>query len=142
MHPYTKTLPHPTEVDQPYWDALRRHQLLIQRCRHCRTWQWYPREICCHCQSFDLGWEPAEPFGHVYSHSTQYQKTGSRFDVDVPYTVVLVELEEPADVRLVGRLTGIDPQQVHIGMPVAGRYVDATDEITLLEFVKGAPHDH
>ncbi|MFI5002592.1 MAG: Zn-ribbon domain-containing OB-fold protein, partial [Reyranellales bacterium] len=43
-------------LDKPYWDATRRGELLVQRCKSCGTFQWGPEWICHKCLSFDLDW--------------------------------------------------------------------------------------
>ena len=32
-----------------WWEALRRHELVIQRCDDCGAWRWPPRAICGEC---------------------------------------------------------------------------------------------
>jgi uncharacterized OB-fold protein len=130
---YTKTLPVPGALDSPYWQGLRRREVLVQRCSDCGVKQWYPREVCSRCHSFALGWTPVEPVGTVYTYSVQHQKTGSKFDEDIPYAVLVVELTGAPEVHLVGQLVG-DPGGVKIGTPVVGDFLDATPEITILNW--------
>ncbi len=131
---YGRTLPQPTELDGPYWDGLRRYELLIQRCTDCQSYLWYPTEVCSRCQSFSMQWTPVAPTGEIYSFTTQYQRTGSKFDEDIPYTSVIVQLAEASEVTMGGLLVEADPDQVRVGLPVVGVFVDATPEITLLQF--------
>ena len=37
MGEYKKPLPKPTLDTKPYWDAAKRHELVIQRCKDCGT---------------------------------------------------------------------------------------------------------
>ncbi|MGB8208771.1 MAG: zinc ribbon domain-containing protein, partial [Mycobacterium sp.] len=50
-----------------FWDGLRDHKLLIQRCSGCGTLRNPPRPMCPNCRS--LEWEPIESSGRgtVYS---------------------------------------------------------------------------
>ena len=131
---YNKTLPHPDTLDQPYWDGLRRHQVLVQQCTECGTKQWYPREICKRCHSFNLGWEPVEPVGKVYSFSVQHHRTGSKFDEDLPYAVLVVEIDGAPDVHLTGRLVTDPAEAIEIGTPVVGEFLDVNPDITILNW--------
>jgi uncharacterized OB-fold protein len=74
--------------------------------------------MCPKCRSLD--WEAIESSGRgtVYSYVMPHQPRFPFFDY--PYVVVLVELEE--GVRLVSNLTGIDPPDVTVGMPVEVYY--------------------
>jgi uncharacterized OB-fold protein len=134
MDGYDKPLPRPTPVDQPYWDGLKTHRMLVQQCDDCGTRQWYPREMCSACSSFSLSWAAVEPEGEVYTFTTQHHPTGSKFDADIPYTVVVVRLDEAPEINLVGRLVGTETAAVRIGMKVAGAYLDATEDFSLLLF--------
>ena len=35
-----------TPLDAPFWDALRRHELLVQRCDECGQLRFVPSERC------------------------------------------------------------------------------------------------
>jgi uncharacterized OB-fold protein len=130
---YTKPLPRPDDVDGPYWEALRSHSLQVQECMTCGARQWYPREFCSSCNGIALKWTEIANDGVVYSFTTQHQKTGSKFDDDIPYTVALVELRDAPDVRVLGVLIDSDAEP-HVGMRVVGQFEDVTEEVTLLRF--------
>jgi uncharacterized OB-fold protein len=130
---YSKPLPKPTETDKPYWDGLKDHQLLIQFCPSCSTYQWYPRAICANCAASTLQFRAVQPRGTVFTFTVQHHATGSRFDAELPFATVVVALSELSDVRVTGLFVG-DPTQVHIGMPVEGHYRDATEDVSLLVF--------
>ncbi len=131
---YRKPLPKPTETDQPYWDGLKRHQVLIQKCDDCGSYLWYPRQMCSNCTSFALTWTEVDPTGTIYSFTTQHHGTGSKFDSELPYSVAVVELDAHPDVKLVGPVNNVTPEQIHIGQRVRGTFLDATDEVTFLHF--------
>lgn len=132
--PNAFVLPRPNEVDQAHWDGLKRHELLIQRCTACSTFVWYPAEVCPSCHDLTLAWTPVEPAGTVYSFTVQHQRTGSRFDTEIPYIAAVVELREATGVLMGARLIDLDPDGVRIGLPVVGEWLDVNDDITLLRF--------
>jgi uncharacterized OB-fold protein len=131
---YSKVLPRPTEIDQPHWDGLRRHELLVPRCSTCSGYVWYPAEVCPACRTSTLEWAPVAAAGEVYSFTVQHQRTGSRFDEDIPYVSAVVQLRDAPEVLMGALLVGIDPEAARIGLPVVGDWLDATPDITLLRF--------
>jgi uncharacterized protein len=97
-----------------FWNGLREHKLLIQRCTRCGSLRNPPRPMCPKCRSLD--WDTVESSGRgtVYSYVMPHQPRFPFFDY--PYIVVLVALDE--GVRLVSNLCDIEPGDVTVGMPV------------------------
>ena len=101
-----------------FWNGLREHKLLIQRCNGCGTVRNPPQPMCPKCRSLD--WEAIESSGRgtVYSYVMPHQPQFPFFDY--PYIVALLQLDE--GVRIVSNLTDIDPADVQVGMPVEVYY--------------------
>lgn len=95
-----------------YEAGLKRGAFLIQRCNGCSRHIFYPRVICPHCASPDIGWLEPGGAGTVYS-TTVVRRTANKGG---PYNVALIDLVE--GVRLMSRVEGIAPEAVRIGMPV------------------------
>ena len=74
--------------------------------------------------------ESASGRGTVYSFVVVHHPQVPGFDYPLP--IAVVELEEGT--RLVADLVGVDPADVHIGMPVGGEFVAVDDELTLPMF--------
>lgn len=108
--------PVPTTETEPYWEAAKRRQLLIQRCDACGRHQFYPRFLCTHCGSTQVSWVPAAGRGQVYSFMVNHRPAGPGFRGMVPYVVALIDLEEGA--RMMANVVECPPDAVHIGMPV------------------------
>lgn len=104
----------------PFWKGLVENRLRIQRCRHCRSWQWGPEYICSTCHSFELEWVDVEPKGTIYSWTRIWQATQPALAGAIPYLVVLVELDAAPGVRLIGNLLGPGVQPAPIGAAVEG----------------------
>ncbi len=132
MADYQKPLPVVNEDTREYWAACQRHELLIQQCRACGRFQFYPRGICAHCLSEDLAWAKASGKGEVYSFSVVQRPPTKAFAADVPYTIAVVELAE--GVRMMTNIVDCPPDQVRIGMPVEVVFEDVTAEISLPKF--------
>lgn len=128
----SKPLPDTTDPDYaPFWDACRRHELVIQRCGSCTTERWPPRPLCRHCGSTQTEWIPVAGRGHLYSWTTIGRAYLPSFADDVPYTVGVVELDEPhSGVRFVGTILH-DEDEPRVGDRCIVDFVDAGSDVTL-----------
>jgi uncharacterized OB-fold protein/acyl dehydratase len=114
--------------DNAWWfEACRRHQLLIQHCTQCGMLRHPPQTMCSNCRSLEWDTVEASGRGTVYSFVVNHYPQVPAFDY--PLAVGLIELEEGT--RLVSDIVGIDPAEVTVGMPVQVEFVDFDDELTL-----------
>jgi uncharacterized OB-fold protein len=90
------------DIVTPYYEALRRGELLIQQCTACQKSIMYPKHRCPHCQSAELGWQRASGQGTLHSIAIQRVGAPTGFEADLPYAVGVVVLDE--GVRLLARL--------------------------------------
>ena len=125
--------PGPDNLEAPYWEGTRQHELRIQRCNGCDTWQWGPEWICNKCHSFDIGWETVEPTGRIYSWERSWYPVHPALAAKLPYIVVLVELPHAGNIRMVGNLLGDPKQEIEIGAPVEAVFEDHDDH-TLVQW--------
>jgi uncharacterized OB-fold protein len=121
------TGPSPDGLDAPHWDGLRAGKLLLQRCRQCATWTWSPRPICPACHSLDIGWEPVDPLGTIYSWTRTWQPFAPESTGHLPYVVVLVELPAAGGCRVLGVLAHADGVTPRIGDQVRGEIEQPPD---------------
>ncbi len=105
-------------LDGPYWEAARRGELKIQRCKACGTWRWGPEWICHQCLSFDTEWVSVAGRGRIYSWERPWHPVHPALKDQGPYIVVLVELPHAGNVRMLGNLLGDPRQTVTIGAEV------------------------
>jgi hypothetical protein len=126
-------LPRPTPDTQLYWDALRRHELQIQRCNACGEAYFYPRNVCPHCLSNDVAWFRASGRGRLHTFTIVHQAPPNA-PLPAPYVVAVVELEEGP--RMMSNLIGVDPdpEKIRCDMPVVVEYADVADGHTLPRF--------
>jgi uncharacterized OB-fold protein len=129
---YKLPLPYPGPDDQTFWEGMKRHELLIQRCTQCGTLRFWGRPLCEACQSFDAEPVKASGRGTIWSFTTTYHAFGRTWKEAVPYTVVVVQLEEGP--RLTSNLVDADPEAIRIGLPVELLFEDVTSEATLPRF--------
>jgi len=127
-----RPLPQPiTPETKPFWDGLREQKLMLPKCGDCGRVFFYPRIICPHCQSRNVGWIQGSGRGKLYSFEIAYQTISRAFKVKPPYVLAMVELEEGA--RMLSNLIDIepDPTKIKCDMPVEIVYQKLTDEVTL-----------
>ncbi|MDJ0270151.1 MAG: Zn-ribbon domain-containing OB-fold protein [Aigarchaeota archaeon] len=134
MSSYPKPLPEVTPLTKPFWEASKRGELLLQRCKNCSTYIWYPRHICINCGSRELEWVKASGKGKVYSYTIVRQVIGNspEFSKEIPFVVAEIELDEGA--RICSNIVGVKPEDVSIGMPVEVFFEECTPEISLPKF--------
>jgi uncharacterized OB-fold protein len=103
--------------------------LAVQQCASCSTLQHPPEEICHVCGGSAFGIEVLAPRGTVHSFTVVHYAANPALADAVPYTVVLVSLDDAPHVRVVGNIDG----PVHIGMPVVPWWEERTaDDGTLV----------
>lgn len=120
-------LPRPTSLSKPFWDACREGRLTVQKCTACDTLTFIPQPCCGNCLSENLEWVESSGRGTLYSFTTVYRPQQPAFEV--PYTVVVVELEE--GYYMLSNLRGVEPEDVKIGLPLEVVFEERSDEITL-----------
>ncbi|HRC62375.1 MAG TPA: Zn-ribbon domain-containing OB-fold protein [Dehalococcoidia bacterium] len=127
-----KPLPFRTSWTQSFWDGTKRGEFLIQRCSNCDTPRFPPKPVCSNCWSTDYREVPAAGTGTVYTFTVQYRAGVPAFANDVPYAIVLVELDE--GVRVMSDMVNCDAEEVHIGMPVKLVWDPPSEDLTMYKF--------
>jgi uncharacterized protein len=118
----------------PFWEAARRRRLVIQRCRSCGELRWPPLAGCPECRSRDTTWDEVAPNGTVWSFVVYHRAFAAELKDEIPYTVVMVELDEGP--HLVGRF-------VNVGRPpaIGDRVTAEFTEIDGVPSVRWRPAD-
>jgi len=122
-------IPTPDRDSQQWWDALARHEFVLQRCTECETWRWPPREICNRCGCFEARWAAVSGRGTLTSWVVNRQAFLPGFPV--PYVVVNVRLDEQEDCKLIGSFRG-PVEALRGGLPVRAVFEDIDANTTLL----------
>ena len=126
-------LPVPNDLDAPFWEGTKNHKLLVQRCPKCGTFQFGPEWICYNCRSEDIGWYECSGKGKVYAFERVWHPVHPALKDRVPYLIVLVELPDTGNARMVGNLLGDPEQTVRIGDSVEVVWEDH-EEVTLVQW--------
>ena len=113
-----KPLPIPDELTKPFWDAVNKQQLVIQRCQDCKRFHHPPVGLCPDCYSANLEFESVSGRGKVSSYSITHDARTPAFSEIQPYPVAIVELEEQRGIFLFTNLPGAPHDQIKSGQPV------------------------
>ena len=132
MAGYDKPLPIIDEDSRPYWEAAKRHELMMPRCNDCGKFVFYPRIHCPHCKGTSLTWQKLSGRGTIYSYTVPRVPITPAYKDSVPYVVALIDLDEGP--RMMANIIDCDPEQVSIGARVEVVFQDVTDEVTLPQF--------
>ncbi|KQX62484.1 MULTISPECIES: bifunctional MaoC family dehydratase N-terminal/OB-fold nucleic acid binding domain-containing protein [unclassified Streptomyces] len=97
-----------------FWEGVRRHRLLVQRCTACETlrFPWLPG--CNACGSPEWDTVEAGGEGTVFSYVVMHHPPFPAFSP--PYAIGLIELAE--GVRVISNVVDVPYDKVRIGMPV------------------------
>ena len=127
-----KPLPVITEENRPFWEGCQQGKLLLQQCRKCYHYQFYPRLYCMQCSSETLQWVEANGRGVIYSFTIIYQNKSPEFVHETPYNVAIVQLEEGP--RLLSNIVDVGATELQVDLPVTVVFDQVTDTITLPRF--------
>ena len=131
---YTKPKPRPMNetLSKPFWEATKRHELVLPRCSTCSKIFFYPREQCPNCYSSDLDWTQVSGKGRLYTFTVVHQTAHPAFQPESPHIYAIIQLNEGP--RMPSNLIGCDIEDARIDMPVEAVFDDASDEYTLVKF--------
>jgi len=136
------TVPRPVPVaDDPdtggFFEAATRGELAIRMCNGCDAVLHMPVPYCYRCGGWEGRWQQVPGYGRLYSWTVVAHQVHPAFPV--PYTVVLVELDEHPEVRLVGHLPGRPPLDPGQAMEVW--FEQVTDDVVLPQWRPATPQE-
>ena len=129
---YQRPVPKMRGFAAEFYAYCKQHELRFQRCTDCRTWRHVPRDMCAKCGSFAWEWAKSSGRGTLFSWTTAMQPMLPQFADLVPYSPVVVELEE--GVRMLSWLTDVEDRDLRLDLPVEVVFDDVTPEVTLPKF--------
>jgi hypothetical protein len=108
----------------------------VQRCDACGTLQHPPDEVCHACGATTFGVQELSPRGTVVSLTVVHHAPNRELRDVVPYTIVLVSLDDAPQIRVVGNIEG----EARIGMPVEAYWEDFdTEDETAIRLIQWRP---
>jgi uncharacterized OB-fold protein len=111
----------------PFFAGAAEGRLLFAACEHCGRGSHPPSPYCSYCRRLRSEWR--ESAGRGTLHSLVVVTHQVHPDYPVPYTVVLVTLDDNDDVRLLGRIDG-EPD-LAIGQPMEVWFDTLADDVAL-----------
>lgn len=87
-----------------FWEAASAGRLAIKGCADCGATLHLPKDFCHRCQSWNTAWRPASLTATLHTWTVVRHQIHPAFPV--PYTLVVVDLDDEQDVRLMGYLAG------------------------------------
>jgi uncharacterized OB-fold protein len=127
--PWTKPWPNIDWDTEPFWEGLRKHKLLLWRCKQCGACYW-PKAFCINHEPDptmqSMEWVESSGRGKVFSWNVVYRAFHEGFVEDIPYAHIAVETEEGPIVS--STLVWGDPEKVYVGLPVEAVYEDHPNE--------------
>lgn len=106
---FARPRPEPDPDSRAYWDACRKHRLIVQYCSNCKTPRFPPGPVCSVCGSTERFWKEASGRGRIFSWIVvRHPVPAEIFAAEVPYVVALIDLEE--GVRLPSNVVGCSPE--------------------------------
>ncbi len=120
MADFPRPFPQPDRDTAPFWEAQNRHELRFQRCTNCSAVRYLVGPLCPQCHSFEHEWIASSGRGTIHSYTVVRHQTHPAFPV--PYTVLLVEMEEGP--RVIAQLRAPEDAPFEIGSPVLIEWED------------------
>jgi uncharacterized OB-fold protein len=119
-----RTLPLVTPANAHFWTSGVDGELRILRCTVCEYWIHPPSPVCPQCLSVPA---PQAVSGKGVVHAFTVNVHRWEPEVEVPYVVAVVELDEQEALRLTTNIVGCEPSAVDVGMPVEVIFEHADD---------------
>lgn len=129
---YSKPVPRIDDNNREHWEGAQNGKLRVQHCKSCGTYRYPPARWCSQCLSEDIEWVTVSGRGTVWSWCVFHRAYFKGFGEELPYSVVLVELDEGP--KLYSNLVGVPKDKVRIGMRVRAVFEPATPDLTLIKF--------
>ena len=126
-----KLLPPLTHCSKPFYDGCNQHELRLQFCSSCNTYQFYPRSVCHSCGDDSISWVNASGRATLSSFTVVRRSLTDAYEA--PYTVILALLEEGP--TMMSQLIG-EPGRCAIGDSLLVEFVEWGGEIKLPLFRK------
>lgn len=105
----------PGTLDRLYFEAAAQGRLVIQRCPSCDHRQFPPKLICTNCGA-DPEWLEASGKGVIHTFTIVRRHGVEPFKSLTPFVLAMIDL--PEGVRLMGNVTGVDPEAAKVGLAV------------------------
>jgi hypothetical protein len=115
-------LPKLDEFNRPFFTS---GALMLQQCKECGVVQHPAGEICDACGGSNFEYVKYAATGTVSSYTIVHHPPHPILRELVPYNVVIVQLDSPSHLQVIGNLIDVAPDDVQVGLRVAGTWTKA-----------------
>lgn len=129
---YEKPLPVTNDGSAPFWEASKRHELVIQECEACGHRRWPIGPVCTECLATETKWATLPGTGEVWSWIVYHQSFNETWKPDLPYNVALIRVDGAH--TMISNLVDVDPDQIEVGQQVEVVFDDVTDDFSIPKF--------
>jgi uncharacterized OB-fold protein len=121
------TVPALGEYTSPYFASGK---IQFQTCTECGTLQHPPDELCGACQGTRLEFREYGSEGRIETFAVVHQAVHPKLKDALPYTVVVVSVDDAPGVHAVGNIVNRPSGDVQIGQRVRAVFEEAEDAET------------
>jgi len=100
--------------EKPFWEALQKRELRLQKCTPCGHVWYPPGPVCPECLSDDWSFTPMSGRGRVIAWTEFHRQYFP--EIPVPYLVVSVALDEGP--LMIGNILDAAPGDLRLDLPV------------------------
>ena len=129
-----KNPPTITEENRPFWDGAAEGKLMMQRCTDCSHVRYPIQPLCPQCLSESLTWTELSGRGAVFARVVYHQAFNKAWSGDVPYNMVVVQLDEGP--RMFGNVVDAANDDVLVGDRLVVTYEVGPGGVTVPRFRK------
>jgi len=131
------------EHNADFWEGTRQGELRVERCGGCGALRFPPRPMCPVCRSTERNWVAVSGEGVIWSFVVPHPPLLPAFAEISPYNVIVVDLPEAEQLRMVGNLVAqasgpineIDPATIQIGARVRVVFEEVEEDLSLPRWV-------
>ncbi len=124
-----------TEIEQrpftveSFYKFVEEGKLMAAKCNNCGAMFMPPRPACTKCFSKNLQWIQVNNSGKLLTY-TVIHVAPKQFEAEVPYPVGIIKLDN--GLQLLGRIRGIEPNQLKIGMELSVDFEKTSNQLDTL----------
>jgi uncharacterized OB-fold protein len=122
-------------ANQPWWDALDRGEIVMQRCDDCARLIFYPRIHCPHCFSRNVSWTEVNEAATLFTWAKAEHSVSPAYDHLGP---IILAVADFGGAHIPTTIVETAEEDIKVGMtlvPVFDR--DSYPGLTLLRFRGG-----
>jgi uncharacterized OB-fold protein len=128
-----KPLPAPDDRSEGFWRAAAEHVLALQRCDSCGRIAHPPVVVCPGCLSVEPSFTfvPVDGRGRLATWTVMRDAFLPGFKGDIPWIIAEAVLDDPAGVRILGRLQADPDTPLALGLLLETVFEDVAPGIAL-----------